>query len=93
MSKTSRTYSNEFKIEAVKLMKEIGASQASKDLGVTQSLLYCWKSKFEGHQPSDKLSYEDLVKQNQKLKKEMAYVNKINDVLKKSLGIFTKDQI
>lgn len=92
MSRKTRTYSDEFKAEALELIKKNGVTQTSKDLGVTPSLLYGWKAKKAGYGPSPKMSFEDSLKENRRLKKELADVYKINEVLKKSLGIFIKDQ-
>lgn len=93
MSKKTRSYSDEFKAEALDLIKKNGVTQTSKDLGVTPSLLYGWKAKKAGYGAFPKMSLEDSQKENQRLKKELIQVYKINEVLKKSLGIFVKDQI
>ena len=48
MSK-NRTYTNEFKIEAVRLLTEEGYSvrQAAEKLGVSQNALRTWKMRLE----------------------------------------------
>ncbi len=45
MAKTRRTYTREFKIEAVKLITEQGYSvaEAARSLGVHETLLRSWK--------------------------------------------------
>jgi transposase len=40
--RTSRTYDNEYKIQAVKLAEEIGAVKAIKELGIPDGTLYTW---------------------------------------------------
>ena len=49
MSQKRRSYSREFKQEAVKLVLESGISvaQAARDLGVPESALWCWKKDYE----------------------------------------------
>lgn len=38
----NRQYDNEFKVQAVKLTKEIGQAKAAKDLGIPKNTLYTW---------------------------------------------------
>jgi putative transposase len=49
MGKNRRSYSREFKIEAVALVTEDGlsTSQAARDLGISQTVLGRWKKQFE----------------------------------------------
>lgn len=49
MNKTRRKFSDEFKIESVKLVTEQGLSiaQASRDLGVNGAILGRWKRTYE----------------------------------------------
>ncbi len=91
-------YSEEFKLEAVKLSDEVGPKQAAQDLGIGFSTLNNWRSRIKEtgtvSKSSDiKKSYEDLEKENRKLKKELGYMKQINDVLKKSTAIFSSNQI
>ena len=43
---TKKVYDNEFKIQAVKLGREIGFSKAAKELGVNIDTLYGWNIQF-----------------------------------------------
>lgn len=38
----NRQYDKEYKVEAVKLAKEIGQARAAKELGVPKNTLYGW---------------------------------------------------
>ena len=80
------TYSTEFKAEAVAKCLEVGACQTSKELGIPYVTLRNWVTKAGQGLISaeDKPSYEDLERENNRLKKELGYVNEINKVLKKS---------
>jgi transposase-like protein len=43
MSKKRKRYSREFKVEAVELVRSIGAGEASKSLGVHANTLSMWR--------------------------------------------------
>ena len=89
------TYSAEFKAEALAKYAEIGASRTSKELGVSIATLNNWKLKagHGSHGPDGKVSYEELEKENRRLKKELGYINEINKVLKKSTAIFSSNEM
>jgi len=75
MSRKTRSYSGEYKAEALELIKKNGVSKTAKDLNVAPSLLYTWKAKKEGFSPSPKLNSEDSEKEIRRLKKELAQRN------------------
>lgn len=94
--KSSRIrYSDEFKAEAVAKCLEIGVKQTSKELGVSTQSLNLWvrMSKADGSRVSGKPSYEELEKENRKLKRELGYVGEINKILKKSTAIFSASEL
>jgi len=86
-----RTFSAEFKREAVRLVQERGnLSAVARDLGLHPSLLQQWKqvlgsssaNPFPGQgNPSD----PELAR----LKRELARLQEENEILKKAVGIFT----
>ncbi len=47
---TKKVYDNEFKIQAVKLGREIGFSKAAKELGVNIDTLYGWNKRAKDSQ-------------------------------------------
>jgi len=55
-----------------------------------------WK-RDQTHKPlgpkSSKPSYEELEKENRRLKREIGYIKDINDVLKKSTAIFSSQEM
>ena len=89
-----RSYDQEFKLEAVRLILEAGRplAQVSRELGVSENQLRRWKQKFiadgsdafpgKGH-----LKAED--EELRRLRKELADVKEERDILKKAIGIFT----
>ena len=91
-----RIFTEEFKREAVELVEKIGMSKAEKELDIGNSVLRCWRRKFqnpEDQSANGKKSYSDLEKENRRLNKELGYMKEINKVLKKSTAIFSRDHI
>ena len=90
---TRRQFSREFKLEAVKLVKERGVSvaQAARDLDVHENVLRKWvreatadpQQAFPGHGVAE---LERLRKENAKLRME-------RDLLKKAAAYFAKESM
>jgi transposase len=93
-----RKFSREFKLEAVKLIRERGVSvaQASRDLGVHENVLRKWLRGFEadaqhafpGH---GQMKPEQL--EIDRLRKEVARLKAERDILKKAAAYFARDSI
>jgi transposase len=91
-----RRFGREFKIEAVRLIKDRGVSvaQASRDLDVHENVLRKWVRDFaadpaqafpgHGQMKPEKLEIEKLRREVAKLKAE-------RDILKKAAAYFAKD--
>ncbi len=93
-----RSFSLEFKQEAVELANKIGNSQAARDLELNESSIRNWRKKLDsGYQaPQNEIklkSYSELEKELKKLQKECKYLKQINNVLKKSTAIFSYDHM
>ena len=94
--RTRRTFSEEFKQEAIELIDKIGLSKAEHELDIGESTLRAWRKKFrspEAENSQAKKSYQELERENRKLAKEIGYLREINKVLKKSTAIFSNDQL
>lgn len=52
MMSKNRQYDNDFKVQAVKLAKEIGTEKAAKELNVPSNTLYGWVKKAKVGRPS-----------------------------------------
>lgn len=93
--KTSRPYSSEFKAEAVARCLRSSVSVTAKDLGVTATTLRDWvrRSGNDSKPGSEKMSYEELERENRRLKKEIGYISQINEILKKSTAIFSSKEM
>ena len=93
--RTRRTFSREYKIEAVRMITKGGnsVSQIAEDLDVRPDMLRRWKRKFEqdesnafpgnGQLRGEAQLLRKLERENQRLRQE-------RDILKKALAIFSK---
>jgi transposase len=91
-----RRFTKEFKVEAVRLVRDRGVSiaQASRDLDVHENLLRKWVKAFDadprqafpgqGNMKPEQAEIERLRREVQKLKAE-------RDILKKAAAYFAKD--
>ena len=87
-----KTYTREFKEEAVALVTEQGYSvaEASKAVGVRSNMMYRWKQQLEDQQSGIKLTGTErdellaLRRENKRLKME-------KEILKKASAYFAKE--
>lgn len=92
-----RTFTSEFKTDAIELGHRIGITKASEKLGIHHSSLRDWTKKAslsKGIDSSNNIngnSYSELAKENRRLEKEIRYLREINSVLKKSTAILSAD--
>ena len=93
-----RQFSREFKLEAVKLVKERGVSiaQASRDLGVHENVLRKWVRDVAAD-PVHAFPGQGQMKPEQaeieRLKKEVAKLKMERDILKKAAAFFAKESM
>ena len=89
-----KSYSAEFRSQAIELAKEIGTKEASKQLGVSYPTINRWQAASQQSESSVKNStMNNLEKENRRLKKELGHYKKINEILKKSTAILSKDLV
>lgn len=91
-------YSAEFKKEAVRLMvlDGLSASDVGKRLGVNPGQLYKWKQVHladleKDAQAKSQASPKEMSAEIDRLRKELARSERINEILKKTVGYFSKD--
>ena len=96
MGSGRRTFSREYKVEAVKLVTEAGhqAAQVAFDLGVHPNTIHKWIREYaqrpqdafpgKGHQLSEAETLRQLQRENERLRME-------RDILKKAVAIFSKE--
>ena len=95
MTKKRRSYTKEFKIEAVRLLESSGKSQeaVAEELGIGSSSLSRWKKKYgrdgedafpgRGNLTPEKERIRRLERENDILRQE-------RDILKKAVAIFSR---
>ena len=95
MGKKRRSFSREFKLEAVKLVKEGGVkiAQASRDLGICETSLRRWIQQHEtdhGEGPAGTLTTKDK-EELRRLRRENRTLKMEREVLKKATAFFAKE--
>ena len=88
----SNKYTPEERAEAVKLAREIGNKAASERLGINLDTLYTWLGKAKSGRNPDlpPPTQEELEKENDRLKKELAEKAQEVEILQEALGFFVK---
>lgn len=91
-----RVFSREFKLEAVKLVKERGVtkSQAARDLGIHVNVLRKWVADYETDAAQafpgrGKMRADDA--EVARLRRELAKTKTERDILKKAIAYFAKE--
>lgn len=90
---SSKRYTDEFKIEAVKQVTERGypASEVSRRLGVSTHSLYAWLRDAGINRESRKAEKQtDLEVENARLRAELRRAEEERDILKKAAAYFAK---
>ena len=91
-----RRFSREFKVEAVKLVRERGvsAAQAGRDLDVHENVLRKWVKEF-GSDPAHSFPGHGQMKPEQleieRLRREVNKLKAERDILKKAAAFFARE--
>jgi len=99
----ARSYTAEYRANAVKLAKEIGGSAAAKQLKIPSDTLYCWVARAKKGdlpqseippEPQESLKLAERIKilerENKMLKGEVAQVRRENEILEEATVFFVK---
>jgi transposase len=94
-TKTRRRYTDEFKAEAVRLVRDSArpVAQVARDLGITDHLLYRWRveqsqAESQGHtRQSMRADQDELVR----LRRENVTLKQERDFLKRAAAFFAKE--
>ena len=97
MDKQYRSYTEEFKRDALQLWQQSGksASQVERDLGITKGLLLKWRDRYQvkSREGMAELVPSDLAaaqREIQRLQRALAVTEQERDILKKAVSIFSK---
>ena len=101
MAKKQRKYDMEYKIQAVKLAKELGGAKAASELGIPENTMYAWtKAAREGrldvgsgsHTPQTTMSLAEemtlLRRQVKAQEKEIRRLKEENEFLEEASAFF-----
>ena len=90
--RTRRSYTEDFKREAVALVIEQGykVSEAARSLGIGDNLLRRWKREFEAEATVERLS-SDEREELKRLRKENRMLRMEKEILKKASQYFAKE--
>lgn len=96
MTRTRRSFTDEFKREAVKLCKQPGATvtHIARDLGIDAGVLRRWVSQERGgvmDLRTNRPLRSEAATGVERLQRELRRVTTERDILKKALGYFAKD--
>lgn len=91
-----KKFTKEFKLEALRLMKESGkpAAEIARELGIRRNQLYKWEEKLSAHGEDafpghgKRSAKDDEVA---RLKRELARVKEERDILKKAAQYFARE--
>jgi transposase len=87
-----RQFTNEFKLEAVRLAErgDVPVAQVARDLGLHETVLRRWMDHFGKRADGTRLTpdeREELIR----LRREVRRVTEERDILKKAVSIFSKE--
>lgn len=96
MSKANSKYTEEFKLEALRLWKNSGKTKAEieRDLGLSHGCIRKWDIKYTVKTDSQTLELselEQLRRENLRLKKELQILEQEREILKKTVSIFSQE--
>ena len=98
MARTRRTYTPEFKAEAVKLVTEQGYSvaEATRSLGINDNLIRNWKQALEAQGDQAFPGQGNLApyeEENRQLRAENQRLRAERDILKKAAAFFAQEAL
>ena len=95
MAQTRKTYSREFKIEAVRLAETSGKSlaQLERELGIGEGCIRQWRKKLAADGEHAFPGQGNLLPQDERirqLERELEIVRQEREILKKAVAIFSR---
>ena len=98
MQKVQKTYTQEFKREAVRLAQSSRKpiAQVTRELGISDTRVHQWRKELAEHGPeafSGSGHQTALEEENRRLKRELERTRQERDILKKTVSIFSHSQL
>lgn len=93
----SKFYTNEERIEALKLAEKIGVAAAAQRLGIKDGTIYAWKARGKKQKmvldnSGRQMSEEEIKAENDRLRKELKRAQEDIEILQDALGFFAKSR-
>ncbi len=98
MKQKRKRYTDEFKHEAARMviMEGLSAPAVAEKLGVSSVQVYRWKDDYlknmGGTGDNGEMSPKDMAAELDLVRKQLAREKRINEILKKTVGYFAKDE-
>ena len=95
MTTERRSYTEEFKREAVWLMETSGRpiAQLARDLGINDNNLYRWRGLYGNPRPATASgSVVEMEAELKRLRREVEVLRQERDILKKAMSIVSRSQ-
>lgn len=100
MAKNQRSYTDEFRREAVRLMESSGkpVAQIARDLGVNDNVLYRWRRRYgkrsvqAQQERANGVDVGMLEAELRRMRHELEVVKQERDILKKAINIVSRSQ-
>lgn len=97
MQKVQKTYTAEFKREAVRLAQTSGKpiTHIARELGISDTSIHQWRKELAEHGPEafpGSGHHTTLEEENRRLKRELERVRQERDILKKTVSIVSHGQ-
>jgi transposase len=90
VKRARKTYTLEYKQQAVDLARQIGISKTARQLGVGVSSIHQWKKDLKQADSKQEFDKDSEIK---RLKKENDELKKVNYILKRAAAFFSQDQL
>jgi len=96
-TKPRKRYPTEFQIQALELARELKSlSAAARQLGISDSLIYSWRTKHNFDIGNTSRSAATAVAETEEMKhlrKENEELKKVNNILRKAAAFFSQDHL
>ena len=94
MERKRRTFTPEFKSQAVQLAKDLkSTTEAGRQLNVSESVIRVWMKNAEKTSSAQSVDPSFSVEEMKRLKAENEKLKKVNQILKSAAAFFSQDHL